>query len=226
MAGVEVGITSPHGLIAHGRGEAYDYLLGECSGPWALRACEAAAAWLLAADHPVLSVNGNAAALVPGELVRLSRITGAPLEVNIFHGSRERERAVAAHLEAHGADQVLLPDAGTALEGLDSNRRYVHPDGLLQADVIFVPLEDGDRCEALRRMGRQVLTVDLNPLSRTAQAATVTIVANVVRALPALIAAAERLGGETGQARADLIPAWDNAAALSEAEARIRSGGG
>ena len=226
VAGVEAGITSPHGLIAHGRGEAYDYLLGESSGPWALRACEAAAAWLLAADHPVLSVNGNAAALVPGELVRLSRITGAPLEVNIFHGSRERERAVAAHLEAHGAERVLLPEAGTALEGLDSNRRYVHPEGLLQADVIFVPLEDGDRCEALRRMGRQVLTVDLNPLSRTARAATVTIVDNVVRALPALIAAAESLGGESEQAREDLMAAWDNAAALSEAEARVRSGGG
>ena len=112
VAGVEAGITSPHGLIAHGRGEAYDYLLGECSGPWALRACEAAAAWVLAAEHPVLSVNGNAAALVPAELVRLSRITGAPLEVNIFHGSRERERAVAAHLEAHGAERVLRPEAG------------------------------------------------------------------------------------------------------------------
>ena len=174
----------------------------------------------------MLSVNGNAAALVPGELVRLSRLTGAPLEVNLFHGCRERERAIAAHLEAHGAERVLLPEAGTALEGLDSNRRHVHPEGLLEADVIFVPLEDGDRCEALRRMGRQVLTVDLNPLSRTARAATVTIVDNVVRALPALVAQTERLGGETERARADLIAAWDNAAALGEAEARIRSGGG
>ena len=102
----------------------------------------------------------------------------------------------------------------------------MHPEGLLQADVIFVPLEDGDRCEALRRMGRQVLTVDLNPLSRTARAATVTIVDNVVRALPALVAETERLGGETEQTRADRISAWDNAAALSEAESRIRSGGG
>ncbi len=226
VAGVEAGITSPHGLIAHGRGEAYDYLLGEESGPWALRACEAAAAWLLAAEHPVLSVNGNAAALVPGELVRLSRQTGAPLEVNIFHGSREREAAVAAHLQAHGAERVLRPVDGTVLEGLASNRRLVHPEGILKADAIFVPLEDGDRCEALRRMGRQVLTVDLNPLSRTARAATVTIVDNVVRALPALIAAAGRLSGETEQARAERIAAWDNAAALSEAEARIRSGGG
>ena len=28
-AGVEQGITSIHGLIAHGRGEAFDYLIGE-----------------------------------------------------------------------------------------------------------------------------------------------------------------------------------------------------
>ena len=226
VAGVETGITSPHGLIAHGRGEAYDYLLGEGSGPWALRACEAAAAWLLAAQHPVLSVNGNAAALVPGELVRLSQQTGAPLEVNIFHGSRERERAVADHLHAHGAERVLLPEDGTVLEGLASNRRYVHSEGILRADVIFVPLEDGDRCEALRRMGRQVLTVDLNPLSRTARAATVTVVDNVVRALPVLVEQAQRLREQSEDFHAERIAAWDNAAALSEAEARIRSGGG
>ena len=29
VAGVKRGVTSEHGLIAHGRGEAYDYLLGE-----------------------------------------------------------------------------------------------------------------------------------------------------------------------------------------------------
>ena len=40
---------------------------------------------LLLARRPVISVNGNAAALVPGELVELSELVGAVLEVNLFH---------------------------------------------------------------------------------------------------------------------------------------------
>ena len=193
VAGVEAGVTSPHGLIAHGRGEAYDYLLGESSGSWATEAAAATAAWLLSARRPVLSVNGNTAALVPQELVQLSAATGAPLEVNIFHTSSDREVAIARHLQAHGASQVLLPDGVAALDGIDSNRRFVHPKGILLADVIFVPLEDGDRCQALRRLGRDVLTVDLNPLSRTARSSTVTMVDNVIRALPLLLEQIKRL---------------------------------
>ena len=49
---------------------------------------------------------------------------------------------------------------------------------------MLVPLEDGDRCEALKKMGKIVLTVDLNPLSRTARMADVTIVDNITRAIP------------------------------------------
>lgn len=225
VAGVEAGITSPHGLIAHGRGEAYDYLLGEVSGPWAATAIEATAAWLLCAEHPVLSVNGNAAALVPEELVRLSLAAAAPLEVNIFHTSSDREGAIADHLRAHGAADVLLPDGRTALPGIDSNRRLVHPEGILKADVIFVPLEDGDRCEALRRLERDVLTVDLNPLSRTAKTATVTIVDNVARALPALVTVVERLRSTPRPQLEALRAAYDHAAILVAAEARIRKGG-
>ena len=35
-------------------------------------------------------------------------------------------------------------------------------------------------------MGKEVVTVDLNPMSRTAKQASITIVDNVVRALPML----------------------------------------
>ena len=59
--GVAKGITSQQGLIAQGRGEAFDYLLGEETIPSADDAARAAAAHLLLADHPVLSVNGNVA---------------------------------------------------------------------------------------------------------------------------------------------------------------------
>src|SRR5262245_26516792 len=89
--GTRQGITSLDGLIAHGRGEAFDYLLGEKTHDFATRAIEAAAALLLVAGHPVISVNGNAAALIPRELAALSQILSSSLEVNLFHASRERE---------------------------------------------------------------------------------------------------------------------------------------
>lgn len=224
VAAVEAGVTSPHGLIAHGRGEAYDYLLGEVTGLWAVRAVEMTAVCLLRAKHPVLSVNGNTAALVPEELVDLSNAVGAPLEVNIFHTSSERESAIARHLQAHGASQVLLPDGVAELDGIDSNRRFVHPEGILQADVIFVPLEDGDRCGALRQLGRDVLTVDLNPLSRTSRTATVTIVDNVVRALPALLHQVERLRRQPVTTWDRISEGFDNDSLLAQAEGRIRTG--
>jgi len=89
--GINNGITSMHGLIAHGRGEAFDYLLGERTTDVAKKSVDSAAGLLLIAKHPVVSVNGNTAALVPKELVELSKLINAPLEVNIFHASKKRE---------------------------------------------------------------------------------------------------------------------------------------
>ena len=187
VAGVESGITSIHGLMAHGRGEAFDYLVGEETQPFAKQAIHTSAAMLLLAEHPVVSVNGNAAALVPDELIALGKMLKAPLEVNIFHTSKAREETIRKYLLKHGAVKVLIPATDTQLSFIDSNRKYVHPDGIFRADVVFVPLEDGDRCEALRKMGKDVISVDLNPMSRTANRSSATIVDNVVRALPLLI---------------------------------------
>ena len=216
VAGVERGVTSLHGLIAHGRGEALDYLLGERTHPFAETAIAAAAALLQSAARPVISVNGNACALAAPDLVRLAAATGAALEVNIFHTSPEREQAIRDMLVEAGAGEVLMPSRTHALAHIEHNRRWVHPDGIYAADVVCVPLEDGDRCEALVRNGKQVITVDLNPLSRTARTATVTIVDNLVRCLPLL---ADRCA-------APAVPAvpWDNAAALAAAEEALRSG--
>ena len=219
VTGVERGVTSPHGLIAHGRGEAYDYLLGEKTHDFARNAIDAAARTMSSARHPVISVNGNVAALVAAELVTLGKLVGAPLEVNIFHASKQREEAIRAFLEEHGASDVLMPTAEATLDYIDSNRKYVHPEGIFIADVIFVPLEDGDRCQALRKMGKTVITVDLNPMSRTARTASITIVDNVVRAMPLLI---ERLASRALASNAE----YDNAACLAAAERAIRSPGG
>jgi len=220
VAGVKRGITSEHGLIAHGRGEAFDYLLGERTHGFALAAIDAAAGMLAHASHPVISVNGNVAALAAADLVRLSEALEAPLEVNIFHASKSRELAIRSVLQEHGAGEVLMPSTDAALDFIDSNRKFVHPEGIFRADAIFVPLEDGDRCQALRRMGKAVVTVDLNPMSRTARSASITIVDNVVRALPLLLDGLRKLaaGGDGGHP-----PAFDNLTQLAAAERAVRS---
>jgi 4-phosphopantoate--beta-alanine ligase len=222
--GVECGITSPHGLIAHGRGEAFDYLLGERTHAFATAAIEAAAAMLLTAEWPVISVNGNACALAAEDLVALAQATGARLEVNIFHTSAEREQAIRGALIAAGAEEVLLPSRTHALEHIEHNRRWIHPDGIFRSDVVFVPLEDGDRCEALVRNGRKVITVDLNPLSRTARMATVTVVDNLTRCLPLLVQRSAALCEVPRAALADFAAAWNNQTALTAAEEAMRRG--
>ena len=220
VAGVKRGVTSQHGLIAHGRGEAYDYLLGEMTHDFAIAAIDAAARLLSRARHPVISVNGNVAALVAADLVRLSEVLEAPLEVNIFHASKQREQAIRSCLQEHGADEVLMPGTDATLDFIDSNRKFVHPEGIFKADAIFVPLEDGDRCQALRKMGKAVVTVDLNPMSRTSRSASITIVDNVVRALPLLIRRLGELAAGDGDGCAT---AFDNMTHLAAAERAIRS---
>ena len=219
VAGVKRGVTSQHGLIAHGRGEAFDYLLGERTHDFALSAIDAAAQLLTDANHPVISVNGNVAALVASDLVRLGEALGAPLEVNIFHASKQREQAIRSYLQEHGAGEVLMPSTDAELDFIDSNRKYVHPEGIYKADAIFVPLEDGDRCLALRRMGKAVVTVDLNPMSRTSRAASITIVDNVVRVLPRLLEALRELAADNAGHSAE----FDNLTHLAAAERAIRS---
>jgi 4-phosphopantoate--beta-alanine ligase len=149
--------------------------------------------------------------------VALGQALEAPLEVNIFHSSDERERAIRTCLQEHGAGEVLMPTREAQLDFIDSNRRFVHPDGIYRADAIFVPLEDGDRCQALRKMGKAVVTVDLNPMSRTSRTASVTIVDNVVRALPLLLKALESPASKEAQ------PEFDNLSNLAAAERAIRS---
>jgi 4-phosphopantoate--beta-alanine ligase len=220
-------LVAAEGLIAHGRGEAFDYLIGERTIPAAKQAARAAAAMLLLSKNgAVLSINGNAAALVPKEIVELSGTTGAKIEVNLFYRTQERELAIKAELERHGARNVLgVGDRASArIPELSSERRRVDPDGIFAADTVFVPLEDGDRTEALVRMGKNVITVDLNPLSRTAKAADITIVDNLVRAMPALVEQARLLKGKSEKALQKIVDGFDNRKNLAASLQRIRSG--
>ena len=188
-------VVATAGLIAHGRGEAFDYLLGERTTEPALKAIRAAAASLILAAKPVISVNGNVAALVPKDIVKLAQVTDARMEINIFYRSLKRELAIKNLLKKAGAKELLGIGKGASskIPELGSERRRVDPKGILTADVVLVPLEDGDRTEALVKMGKKVITIDLNPLSRTAQKATITIVDNVVRATPRLVETVKEL---------------------------------
>ena len=221
--GVDAGITSRQGLIAHGRGEAFDYLIGERTIESADAAERAAAAQLLLADHPVISVNGNAAALVPGELVELAGATGAALEVNLFNRTPERMAAIADHLRDHGAKDVKGLAGDAEIPGLDHARATVDADGIFDADVVLVPLEDGDRAEALGEMGKTEIVVDLNPLSRSARVADVPIVDNVVRAIPKVTAHARELADDPETAL-DVVDEFDPDEARDAAERAIRGG--
>ena len=177
------GTLAAEGLIAHGRGEAFDYLLGEESPGPALVAERTAAAYLLEAERPVLSVNGNVAVLAAREVARLARSVPATVEVNLFHRTEARVAKIVHRLRGAGVERPLglRPDA--RIPGLESARARCARRGIYSADVVLVPLEDGDRAEALARMGKKVLAIDLNPLSRTSLGATVSITDEVVRAL-------------------------------------------
>lgn len=218
--GVKAGLVATQGLIAHGRGEAFDYLLGETTIPPGDEAARAAAAHLLLATNPVLSVNGNTAVLVPDELAELQRVLSCKVEVNLFHRTEERVKRLAAHLEAHGCTNVLGMGAEPIIPGLDHERGRSTREGIYSADVVLVPLEDGDRCQALRDMGKTVLVVDLNPLSRTARSASVSVTDNVRRAVPNVTRHARALAGDRGEA-ARVAKAFDAARNLRDTLAFI-----
>jgi 4-phosphopantoate--beta-alanine ligase len=187
------GMLADSALIAHGRGEAYDYLLGETTIPSADFATRVALDSLVSATHPVLSVNGNVVALAGDEMLRLADKLDCPLEVNIFYRTPERMDALLSDLnerkERLGVDVEILganPDA--TIPGLKGPRAKCESRGILQADVLLVPLEDGDRCEALVSMGKTVIVIDLNPLSRSSRRGSITIVDELSRCLENMLA--------------------------------------
>ena len=195
VQGYKSGLVVEEGLMAHGRGEAFDYLIGEKTSKNALKAIKVAAATLLSARTPVISVNGNIAALCPKEIVQLAKTVNAKIEINLFYASEKRKKAIAKILKRNGAKEILGLDSKLSrkIPKLDSARRAVDKRGIFSADVVLVPLEDGDRAFALKKFGKKVITFDLNPLSRTARTADITIVDNVIRGMKILIEISKKL---------------------------------
>lgn len=220
VEGVRLGITTMQGLIAHGRGEAFDYIFGERTRDFALEAEKAAVAMMMLAKHPVISVNGNVAVLVPEGIAELSKAVGARVEVNVFHHTPERVRKIKEYLEQFGIEVLAKGDA--VLEGLESSRRIVDSRGILAADVVLVPLEDGDRCEILKRHGKKVIAIDLNPLSRTSRMADITIVDNIVRAVPRMVELAKEMKGLESWKLKEIVDSYNNSKILAEAIREIK----
>lgn len=225
--GFQSGLVSSEGLIAHGRGEAFDYLLGEKTSKFSVAAIEAACCCLLTANHPVISVNGNFAALCSTEIVKLSNLIPASVEINLFHRSVERERLINRELEDKGAKNCLgsFSNKSNIIPGLSSNRRIVHSEGIYKADVIMVSLEDGDRTHALVDMGKKIIALDINPISRTARTADITIVDNVIRAMPMMNHTIKMLKQEKSiKYIQDIVNRFDNKGNLSNSLKLMLSG--
>ena len=207
---VKRGLVNPTGLISHGRGEAYDYLMGERSLEPSLRAEKVAAAYLLKARNPVVCVNGNAAALDAKNLIALAETVPAKMEVNIFHRTEERMELLISYMESEGAKDVLGREPDERIPGLSHARALCTKEGIFDCDVIVVPIEDGDRAQALVGMGKVVISIDLNPLSRTSKSATVSICDEMTRALENISKYVEELRGNQSLIE-ETIESYDNA---------------
>jgi 4-phosphopantoate--beta-alanine ligase len=59
-------------------------------------------------------------------------------------------------------------------------------------------------------MDKKVIAIDLNPLSRTAKTADVTIVDNVIRAIPGINRWVEKLRDTDEKTLNDMVDSWDN----------------
>ena len=110
-----------------------------------------------------------------------------------------------------------MPSKKYRLKYIDHNRKYVNKEGILKADVVFVPLEDGDRCIALKKNGKKVVTVDLNPMSRTSKTADITIVDNIIRVVPLMIKYVEKLKRKNRKVLKEILKSYNNKAVISEA---------
>ncbi len=224
--GFKNGIVVPHGLIAHGRGEAFDYLLGERTTKYAYEAEKAAVCLLLLSKKSIISVNGNTAALCARDLVTLSNVTKSRIEVNLFHKSVARSNTIARILKKEDAFDVLGLDdkSKMMIKDISSNRKYVDKNGIMNSDTIFVALEDGDRTESLVKKGKKVISVDLNPLSRTAIASNITIVDNIVRVIPNMIKISEQLVKKDKYYLLQLINNFDNKENIHKSLLMIKEG--
>ncbi len=212
--GFKKGVVVPQGLIAHGRGEAFDYLIGEETIEPVYRAYEASAALLLLSQNPIIAVNGNAAALAYEDIGRFAEKFNIPIEINLFHFSVERVRKIRELFESFNVKIFDVYDV--ELPTVSSKRRLVSREGIYSSDTVMVMIEDGDMPIGLRKIGKKVIAIDLNPLSRTARDSDITIVDNLVRVFPILTRYMDKLSRHGQDVLRRILEDYDNNEVLKE----------
>ena len=220
----EKGYLADSAMIAHGRGEAFDYLIDEKTTYPAKRAMYVAVAALLLSDNPVISVNGNATALAIDEIIELARAIDAKIEINLFYRTDERVKLLTTLYRDHGYKEILgsLDDDIEYLNDIKNNRASASKTGIYSADTILIPLEDGDRAEILKKSGKNIITIDLNPLSRTSKMSDVSIMDNIVRAIPFMTKIAEDLKTQDKKVLIEMVNDFDNQENLKESIEQIK----
>ena len=212
------GYFADSAMIAHGRGEAFDYLLGEKTTFPAKRAMYAAVATILLSENPVISVNGNTTALAIDEVIQFAKTVNAKIEINLFYRTDERVEKITELYKKNGYSQILgtKDDDIKYLKSIKNERASASKTGIYSADTVLVPLEDGDRAEILSKTGKKTITIDLNPLSRTSQTSNISIVDNVVRAFPFMTEIAKDLKTQDKQLLINMVNDFDNKENLKE----------
>lgn len=214
----EEGYLADSALIAHGRGEAFDYLLGEKTTFPAKRAMYTAVAAILLSENPVISVNGNTTILAIDKIIKFAKTTNAKIEINLFYKTDERVEKLVELYKKHGYEDILggKDDEIKYLKNIKNERASASKTGIYSADTVLVPLEDGDRAEVLNKTGKNTITIDLNPLSRTSKKSDISIVDNVVRAFPFMTKIAKDLKTQDKQLLKNIVNDFDNKANLKE----------
>ena len=218
------GYLADSAMIAHGRGEAFDYLIGEKTTYPAKRAMYVAVSSMLLSENPVISVNGNATALACEDIIKLAEILDAKIEINLFYRTDERVKIITQIFKDYGYDDILgtVDDDIEFLTEIKNERATASKNGILNADTVLIPLEDGDRAEILKESGKNIITIDLNPLSRTSQMSNISIMDNIVRAIPFMVKIADDLKTQDEEVLKEIVMEFDNDQNLKESLEEIK----
>ena len=111
------------------------------------------------------------------------------------------------------------------LNDIKNNRASASKTGIYTADTILIPLEDGDRAEILKKSGKKIITIDLNPLSRTSKMSDISIMDNIVRAIPFMTKIASDLKTQDKNMLVEMVKEFDNDENLKESKEQIKING-
>ena len=154
----------------------------------------------------------------------MANAINAKIEINLFYRTDERVKLITQLYKNHGYKNILgtLDDDIEYINDIKNNRATASKTGIYAADTVLIPLEDGDRAEILKKGGKNIITIDLNPLSRTSKMSDVSIMDNIVRAIPFMTKIAEDLKTQDKKVLIDIVNDFDNEENLKESLEQIK----